>query len=159
MISHLSKVARRTFSSTSRAEIKKIGVIGMGSMGHGIVQLSAQNGYEVVAVDLDQKVIDHAMGAINGSLDKLQAKGKLTEEAVATARANIVTSTDVGAAAEDCDLIIEAIVENLPIKLDFYKNLGSIFYKSLKSRYYRQLSKSLIKDNTSREKLYSVIKE
>ena len=126
MISHLSKVARRTFSSTSRAEIKKIGVIGMGSMGHGIVQLSAQNGYEVVAVDLDQKVIDHAMGAINGSLDKLQAKGKLTEEAVATARANIVTSTDVGAAAEDCDLIIEAIVENLPIKLDFYKNLGSI---------------------------------
>ena len=55
--------AVRSFSSTAcvRKEIKKVGVVGMGSMGHGIVQLSAQNGYEVVAVDLDQKVIDHAM--------------------------------------------------------------------------------------------------
>ena len=64
-------------------------------------------------VDLDQNVIDHAMSSINGSLDKLQAKGKLSEEVVAAARANITTSTDLGAAAEDCDLIIEAIVENL----------------------------------------------
>ena len=114
----LQRTVRRSFSSTSNAakEIKKIGVVGMGSMGHGIVQLSAQSGFEVVAVDLDQNVIDHAMSSINGSLDKLQAKGKLSEEVVASARANITTSTDLGAAAEDCDLIIEAIVENLPIK-------------------------------------------
>jgi 3-hydroxyacyl-CoA dehydrogenase len=119
--------ARRSFSSstTMAKEIKKIGVVGMGSMGHGIVQLSAQSGYEVVAVDLEQKVIDHAMGAINGSLDKLEAKGKLNCTAD-EARANITTSTDIGAAAEDCDLIIEAIIENLPIKLDFYKQLGGL---------------------------------
>ena len=124
----LQRTVRRSFSSTSNAakEIKKIGVVGMGSMGHGIVQLSAQSGFEVVAVDLDQNVIDHAMSSINGSLDKLQAKGKLSEEVVASARANITTSTDLGAAAEDCDLIIEVIVENLPIKLAFYKDLGGL---------------------------------
>jgi len=59
----ITKAAARSFSSTAcvRKEIKKVGVVGMGSMGHGIVQLSAQNGYQVVAVDLDQNVIDHAM--------------------------------------------------------------------------------------------------
>ena len=124
--SSLRAVANRNFSTTAVAQIKKIGVVGMGSMGHGIVQLTAQSGMEVVGIDRDQDVIDKSMNAIHGSLDKLQSKGKLTEEVVAAARANITTSTDIGAAAEDCDLIIEAIVEHLPTKLDFYTSLGSM---------------------------------
>eukprot|EP00939_MAST-03C_sp_MAST-3C-sp1_P002134 g2134.t1 len=122
----LRNVARNFASAAAPVkEIKKVGVVGMGSMGHGIVQLSAQSDYEVVAVDLSKDVIDHAMGAIEGSLQKMASKGKISEEDVSKGLGNITTSTDIGAVA-DCDLVVEAIVENLPIKIDFYKNLGAL---------------------------------
>ena len=129
------RMSSRAFSTTKSSgyEVKKVAVVGLGSMGHGVAQLCASSGYDVVAVDLSQDVVDHSMKAIEGSLMKLSQKKAAKagtdgtdEEAEARASlARITTSTDVNAVA-DCDLVIEAIVENLPIKLDFFENLGKI---------------------------------
>ena len=126
---------KRMISTTNVAnyELNKIAVVGLGSMGHGVAQLCASAGYNVVAVDLSQEVVDHSMGAIEGSVLKLAQKkaakagtdGKAEEEEARAALSRIETSTDVNAVA-DCDLVIEAIVENLPIKLEFFENLGKI---------------------------------
>ena len=130
-----SAARRRAFASSAaaRGEIAKIGIVGMGSMGHGIAQLSAGAGYEVVAGDLDGAALSAAMGHIEGSLNKLASKTAAkagTDEAealagAAEALARITATTDLGD-VRDCDLVIEAIVENLPVKLDFYERLGAL---------------------------------
>ena len=102
-------------------------------MGHGVAQLCASAGYNVVAVDLSQDVVEHSMKAIEGSLLKLSQKkaakagtdGTAEEAEARASLGRIETSTDVNAVG-DCDLVIEAIVENLPIKLDFFENLGKV---------------------------------
>ena len=129
------RIYSRALSTTKSSgyEVNKVAVVGLGSMGHGVAQLCASSGYDVVAVDLSQDVVDHSMKAIEGSLMKLSQKRAAKagtdgtdEEAEARASlARITTSTDVNAIA-DCDLVIEAIVENLPIKLDFFKSIGEI---------------------------------
>ena len=109
-------------TNVANYELNKIAVVGLGSMGHGVAQLCASAGYNVVAVDLSQEVVDHSMGAIEGSVLKLAQKkaakagtdGKAEEEEARAALSRIETSTDVNAVA-DCDLVIEAIVENLLI--------------------------------------------
>ena len=130
-----NRIYSRALSTTKSSgyEVNKVAVVGLGSMGHGVAQLCASSGYDVVAVDLSQDVVDHSMKAIEGSLMKLSQKKAAKagtdgtdEEAEARASlARITTSTDVNAIA-DCDLVIEAIVENLPIKLDFFKSIGEI---------------------------------
>jgi 3-hydroxyacyl-CoA dehydrogenase len=99
-------------------------------MGHGIAQVSAQAGYDVVAVETKPEFLERGIARIDGSLGKVFArsvkKGKLTEEAAKQEKdqimARITTSCSVEAVA-DCDLVVEAIIENMPLKLDFYKNL------------------------------------
>lgn len=113
--------------------IKKVGVIGCGLMGHGIVQVAAQGGFDVVAFEADQKALERGLGRIEKSLGKLAAKavekGKATQEqadANATAtRARITGSTDKASLA-DCDLVVEAIVEDLDIKKALFAELGSL---------------------------------
>ena len=126
--------ARRLLSTAAPAvtEIKSVGCVGLGLMGHGIAQLSAAAGYKVVAVETSDSAIAVGKGRIETSLGKLLGKsvkkGKLTEEEAeaqsAAALANISYSTDVGALA-DCDLIVEAIIEDIKIKVPFYENLGA----------------------------------
>ena len=102
-------------------------------MGHGVVQLCASSGYNVVAVDMSQDACDKALGHIQQSLTQLSAKavskGKMeqaeADASVAETLGRIRTSTDVNEVAE-ADLIIEAIAENLPIKQKFFKQLGEI---------------------------------
>ena len=104
-------------------EIKKVGVIGCGLMGHGIVQVAAQGGCEVVAVETQQEFLDKGLGRIEKSVKKLAQKavekGKATaEQAEAQASATlgrITGSLDKNDLA-DCNLVIEAIVENLDVK-------------------------------------------
>jgi 3-hydroxyacyl-CoA dehydrogenase len=105
-------------------------------MGHGIAQLSAQNGYKVTAVDIDKNQLEKGLKMITDSVanasKKGVLKGKLTEAAaklkIDEIQSRITSSGDV-ASLKDCDLIVEAIVENLDIKKKFFADLGKLAKK------------------------------
>lgn len=103
-------------------DIKKVGVIGAGTMGNGIAQTFAANGYEVVLVDIDQKYLDNAIAGIKKSLSKMVEKAKMTQENADATLARIKTGTDLGL-VKDCQLVVEAILEKLDIKKDIFKKL------------------------------------
>ena len=106
-------------------EIKKILVLGAGTMGAGIAQVAAQTGYKVVLRDVDQAFVEKGVKSIEKNLARLVEKGKMTDEQKAATLANLVGVTDL-AAHTDADLIIEAIVENMEIKKKVYGELGAI---------------------------------
>lgn len=114
-------------------QIKKVGVVGCGLMGHGIVQVAAQGGCEVVALESEQGALDKGLGRVDKSLAKLASKnvekGKMDQAAadawVAETRGRITGTTERGDLA-DCDLIVEAIVENLDVKKELFAGLGEI---------------------------------
>jgi len=106
-------------------EIKKIMVVGAGQMGGGIAQVAAQAGITTVINDVDMAIVNKRMAFITSLFDKSIAKGKLTEEAKQSALANLIPSDSLEDAA-DCDLIIEAIVENMEIKGIVFKKLDEI---------------------------------
>jgi 3-hydroxybutyryl-CoA dehydrogenase len=107
------------------AEIKKVGVVGGGLMGHGIAQVTATAGYDVVVREVDQSVVDKCMGKIDKQLARAVEKGKSTQEDADAIRARITTTTDYGDLA-DCDLVIEAITESLPKKLEMWREVDGI---------------------------------
>jgi 3-hydroxyacyl-CoA dehydrogenase len=112
-------------------EIKKVGVVGCGLMGHGIVQVAAQGGFQVVAVETEQRFLDAGLQRIEKSLAKLGEKqvkdGKASPEeasrSATQARGRIRGSLDRRDLA-DCDLVIEAIVEDLTAKQQLFSELG-----------------------------------
>ena len=95
-------------------ELKKIGVIGAGTMGNGISQAFAVAGVDVVMTDVAQAQLERASAAIAGSLERLVKKEKLSAAAKDAALGRIRSATDLGA-VKDCDLVIEAATENLPL--------------------------------------------
>src|SRR3712207_2995354 len=103
-------------------EISKVGVVGGGLMGHGIAQVSAQAGYEVVLREVDQGVVDKALGKIRKQLSRAVEKGKSTQEDADAVLGRIQPTTDY-ADLSDCDLVIEAITESLPAKLEMWKEV------------------------------------
>lgn len=105
--------------------MEKIFVIGAGTMGAGIVQAFAQKGYEVIVRDIKEEFVDRGIAGINKGLSKLVAKGKVTEEYKEEVLSRISGTTDL-ALAEDCDLIIEAAVENMEIKKQIFSELDKI---------------------------------
>ena len=110
---------------TKLDDIKKVTVIGCGTMGNGIAQVFAQTGYEVILIDVGQPLLDRALGAIAGSMDRQIKKGAITEDAKKAALEKITTSTDLRT-ARDSQLVIEAITENLAVKLELFKKLADI---------------------------------
>jgi 3-hydroxyacyl-CoA dehydrogenase len=113
-------------------QIKKVGVVGCGLMGHGIVQVAAQAGYTVVVLEGAQNFLDTGLGRIDKSLAKLAEKaiekGKPAEQAKAEAaatRARITGSLE-RKDLSDCDLVIEAIVEDLGAKKELFAALGKL---------------------------------
>ena len=106
-------------------ELSKIGVVGAGTMGHGISQALAVAGIDVVMTDVAQAQLERATAAISGSLDRLVKKEKMTGEHKAAALARIRTATDLGA-LKDCGLVIEAATENLPLKLKIFAQLDEL---------------------------------
>ena len=106
-------------------EIKKVGVVGCGLMGHGIVQVSAEAGYEVVVAEIDQGALDKGIGKISKQLGRAVEKGKI-EQADADAVLDRITGTTELADFADCDLVIEAVTENLDTKLGLWKQLDGI---------------------------------
>jgi 3-hydroxybutyryl-CoA dehydrogenase len=105
--------------------IQKVGVLGLGLMGSGIAQVSAAAGYDTTVVEVDQKLVDRGLGMIGKNLGRLQEKGVLTAENRAALDARIHPSTDLAAFAA-CDIVIEAIIENLAEKRVVYAKLDSL---------------------------------
>ena len=112
--------------------IKKVGVLGCGLMGSGIAQVSAMAGYDVVVLEADQKFIDKGFAGIEKSLAKLAEKpverGGITAEQKDAARARLKGTLNNKDLA-DCDLIIEAIIENPEIKKKTFAELDAIVKK------------------------------
>lgn len=108
-------------------QIKKVGVIGCGLMGHGIAQVAAQGGCTVVVVETEQRFLDTGLGRIDKSLAKLaeKAKEKGGTFDAGGVRARITGSLDRKSVA-DCDLVVEAIVEDLDVKNKLFAELGRI---------------------------------
>ena len=109
--------------------MEKIFVIGAGTMGAGIVQAFAQKGYEVIVRDIKDEFVERGINGINKGLTKLVAKGKMTEEDKEAILSRITGTTDL-ALAEDCDLVIEAAVENMEIKKSIFAELDGICKES-----------------------------
>ncbi|MBO1437888.1 3-hydroxybutyryl-CoA dehydrogenase [Meiothermus sp. CFH 77666] len=103
-------------------EIRKIGVIGAGQMGAGIAQVAAQAGYDVVLRDLEAAFLERGLNTIRRSLGKLLEKGKLDQSAHDAALGRLTTTVHL-ADLSDCDLIVEAIVEDEPTKLGLFREL------------------------------------
>ena len=106
-------------------DIKTVGVIGAGTMGNGIAQAFAVAGFPVTMTDISQLQLDRGVKAIDGSLDRLVKKEKLTATAKAAALGRVTTSTDL-AALKACDLLIEAATENLEVKLKLFAQIDSL---------------------------------
>jgi 3-hydroxybutyryl-CoA dehydrogenase len=106
-------------------EIQKVGVCGLGLMGHGIAQVAAQSGYQVVAREVDDATMQKGIGKIEKQLGRAVEKGKLEQSAADEIRGRIQTTTSFDG-FEDCDLVIEAITESLPLKLELWKELDGI---------------------------------
>jgi 3-hydroxybutyryl-CoA dehydrogenase len=106
-------------------EIAKVGVVGCGLMGHGIAQICAQAGWDVVVREADQGALDNGLGKIEKQLARAVEKGKL-EPGDADAIRGRITPTLEYADLADCDLVIEAITEDLDRKLEMWREVDQI---------------------------------
>ena len=102
--------------------IKTVGVLGCGLMGGGIAQVAAASGFKTIVREINQAALDKGMARIKRFLDDGVSKGKVTNEQRDTTLANLTGTTQFGA-MRDCDLIIEAIVENVDEKVAAYTML------------------------------------
>jgi len=107
-------------------EIKNITVLGSGIMGHGIAQVSAMAGYNVVLRDIEQPFLDKAMEKIKWSLDKLVSKEKISENERNEIFSRIKPIVDLKDAVHDCDLVIEAVPEIMELKKKVYAELDKV---------------------------------
>lgn len=106
-------------------EVKKIGVAGAGTMGAGIAQIFAQKGYEVVVTDIGEKYLENAKKIISINNSSLIEEKLITESEAENAMKKISFTTDKKAFS-DADVIIEAIIEKIDIKQDFWKEVEEI---------------------------------
>ena len=106
-------------------EISKVGVLGAGLMGHGIAQIAAQAGWDVVLREVDQERLDKGIGRIEKQLARAVEKGKLDQSEADAVKGRITTTLDYGDLA-DCDLVIEAITEDLGKKLEMWGEVDGI---------------------------------
>ncbi|HEY8769790.1 MAG TPA: 3-hydroxybutyryl-CoA dehydrogenase [Thermoleophilaceae bacterium] len=106
-------------------EISKLGVVGCGLMGHGIAQVAAQAGYDVVVREVDQDKLDKGIGRIEKQLARAVEKGRMEQGHADAVRGRIQGTLEYGDLA-DCDLVIEAITESAENKLEMWRELDSV---------------------------------
>lgn len=111
--------------------IKNITVLGSGIMGHGIAQVSAMSGYNVVLRDIEQQFLDKAMEKIRWSLDKLVSKEKISQSQSDDIYSRIRPIVDLKEAVKDCDLVIEAVPEIMDLKKKVYAELDKVAGKNV----------------------------
>lgn len=124
----MAKGRRGKVKGVENMQIKKIGVIGSGTMGAGIAQLLVQNGYPVMLFDIDEETVARAKESIETKLDRLVVKEKISLSTSEQAKRNLATTTDMTSFA-DCQLVIEAAPEKLEIKRSIFSQLEEICTK------------------------------
>lgn len=107
------------------AEIKKVGVLGCGLMGSGIAQVAATAGYQTIVREVAQPPLDKGKAGITKSLDKFVEKGKVTQADRDATLGRLSFVTDL-AAVKDCDIVIEAVTEDLELKNGMWKELDGL---------------------------------
>jgi enoyl-CoA hydratase/3-hydroxyacyl-CoA dehydrogenase len=111
--------------------IKNITVLGSGIMGHGIAQVSAMSGYNVVLRDIEQQFLDKALEKIKWSLEKLVSKEKITKAQSDEIFSRITTKVDLKEAVKSADLVIEAVPEIMDLKKKVYSELDKVAGKNV----------------------------
>ncbi len=109
----------------SLTKVERVAVIGAGTMGSGIAQVSATSGFHTTLIDISAEALTRAKQSIQQSVEKLFSKGKIDETARQNALEGVVSGTDLALAAE-ADLIIEAVTENKPLKLKLFAELDAL---------------------------------
>jgi 3-hydroxybutyryl-CoA dehydrogenase len=105
--------------------MKNIAVIGSGTMGNGIAHTFAQSGYSVAMIDIKQEALDKAMATISKNLDRIVAKGTITEADKAQTLKNISTYTSIAEGVKNAGLVVEAATENVELKLNIFRELDA----------------------------------
>jgi len=106
--------------------MKKVAVIGAGTMGNGIAHTFAQSGFEVSLIDISQESLDRGVSTIEKNLDRMVKKEKISEADKNTTLSNICTFTEIKAGVSGVDLVVEAATENMDIKLKIFTQLDEI---------------------------------
>ena len=105
--------------------MQKIAVIGAGLMGHGIAQIFAVHGHDVTLVDLDEKILGSATVGIRNNLELMAEHDFITPEQIDAALARVSITTDTEKGVDGAEFVVEAVVENLEVKQNIFKNLIS----------------------------------
>ncbi len=103
--------------------MKKVAVIGAGTMGNGIAHVFAQNGYQVNLIDISQDAIERGLATITKNLMRLLSKEKIDEKTKDATLNNITTFTSLSPGVKEVDLVVEAATENVELKLKIFKEL------------------------------------
>jgi 3-hydroxybutyryl-CoA dehydrogenase len=106
-------------------DVKQVSVFGAGTMGNGIAQVFAQNGFSVTMIDVSEKFLERGTATIGKSLDRLIKKEKITEDDKARILGNIKTSTNPEAAAGS-QLVVEAVFEDLGVKEELWEKINNV---------------------------------
>jgi 3-hydroxybutyryl-CoA dehydrogenase len=106
--------------------IKKIAVIGTGTMGNGIAHTFAQNGFIVKLIGTSEKSLDKGLETITSNLERMVVKGTISEEEKLKSISNIIKYTNLKDGVVDADLVIETVIENVELKLDIFKQLNEV---------------------------------
>ncbi|MDM1046225.1 3-hydroxybutyryl-CoA dehydrogenase [Myroides sp. 1354] len=106
--------------------MKNIAVIGAGTMGNGIAHTFAQKGFKVLLIDISEQAIERGMNTISKNLDRMIAKGAITEADKKATIENIITYTEIKDGVVNADLVIEAATENVNLKLNIFKELSAV---------------------------------
>jgi len=120
-----------TSQTKKQLAIKNITVLGSGIMGHGIAQVSAMSGYNVILRDIEQQFLDKAIEKIKWSLEKLVSKEKITKSQSDEIFSRIKTQVDLREAVKSADLVIEAVPEIMDLKKKVYSELDQVAGKNV----------------------------
>ena len=114
----------RPMTSSGR-EFRSVGVIGLGTMGAGIAEVFARNGYQVVGVELTEETLERGRQHVRHSTDRAVKRGKLSEDEQNQIFDRITFTTELKDVA-DCQMVVEAIIEQLPLKQELFRTLDAI---------------------------------
>jgi 3-hydroxybutyryl-CoA dehydrogenase len=103
--------------------MKKVAVIGAGTMGNGIAHVFAQNGFSVNLIDVSSEQLTKAISTISKNFDRQVAKGSIGEDVKLNALSNITTITSLAEGVKDADLVVEAATENVELKLNIFRQM------------------------------------